>query len=154
MLRLLVLTSVALVQMLLCRTECRAQYFIQPVPSQASQSLARPGVAPAHEKQSWTWVHVGVAVQVAGNLVDCASSWKQPEGNSLLAQSSGAYQGKFYTGALASKSAVSAGLVAASYAIGKKWPKARKFVGIFNVGVGGAFAAAGVSNLVRNPAFH
>src|ERR1035437_2360335 len=52
---------------------------------------------------------------------------------------------------LSGRAAFSAGLAAASYVIGWKWPKARKLVGIFNMTVGSGFAAAAIGNTIRNP---
>jgi hypothetical protein len=103
--------------------------------------------------QSWRWVHAGIALQLAGNLGDVATSWKQPEGNSWLCESRGQYAGTFYRSAAVKKSLVSVVLVAASYAIAIKWPKARRFVGAFNLAIGASFAAAAVNNLVQNPNF-
>jgi hypothetical protein len=100
---------------------------------------------------SWLWVHTGVAMQVAGSFGDWATSWKQPEGNQWLAQSGGQYAGRFYRTGTANKVAVSAGLAAVSYAVAWKWPKTRKYVGVFNMSVGAGFGAAAISNVVRNP---
>ena len=110
---------------------------------------AEPGKAP--RSAAWLWVHTGVAVQVAGNVADWATSWKQPEGNQWLAQSGGPYAGKFYSSATVRKAALSAGLAVVSYAVAWKWPRARKYVGIFNMTVGVGFGAAAVSNVIRNP---
>jgi hypothetical protein len=100
---------------------------------------------------SWQWVHTGVAMQVAGSFGDWATSWKQPEGNRLMAESGGRYAGTFYRSGTATKAGLSAGLAALSYAVAWKWPKTRKFVGAFNMAVGAGFGFAAVSNVVRNP---
>ena len=100
---------------------------------------------------SWQWVHAGVALQAAGSFGDWATSWKQPEGNSLLAESGGRYAGRFYRSGTVQKAAFSGGLALVSYAVAWKWPKTRKFVGIFNMTVGAGFGAAAVSNVIRNP---
>ena len=100
---------------------------------------------------SWLWVHTGVAMQVAGSFGDWATSWKQPEGNQWLAQSNGPYAGRFYRTGTVNKLALGAGLAAVSYAIAWKWPKARKYVGVFNIAVGAGFGSAAISNVVRNP---
>jgi hypothetical protein len=118
--------------------------FAAPVEHVAS-STAKP--------QSWWWVHAGVAFQVAGNLADMATSWKQPEGNSWLAQSNGPFVGKFYTSGAAKKSLLAGCIVSASYAIAYKWPKARRLVGVFNMILGAGFTAAAVNNLAQNPNF-
>lgn len=100
---------------------------------------------------SMLWVHSGVAMQLAGSFADWATSWKQPEGNQLLAQSGGQYAGRFYRTGTVNKIGLSVGLAAVSYAVACKWPKMRKYVGIFNMSVGAGFGAAAVSNVVRNP---
>ena len=105
----------------------------------------------ASPSPSWLWVHTGVAMQVAGSFSDWATSWKQPEGNQLLAEPGGQYKGRFYRTGTVNKVALSAGLAAVSYAIAWKWPKARKYVGVFNMSVGAGFGSAAISNVVRNP---
>jgi hypothetical protein len=105
----------------------------------------------ASNPPSWLWVHTGVAMQVAGSFADWATSWKQPEGNQLLAESGGQYAGRFYRTGTVNKVALSAGLAAVSYAVACKWPKMRKYVGVFNMSVGAGYGAAAVSNVVRNP---
>ena len=125
-----------------------AQEFLSPGPSYASSLRAAPETSPS---PSLLWVHAGVAMQVAGSFADWATSWKQPEGNSLMAEPGGQYAGRFYRTGTANKVAVSAGLAAVSYAIAWKWPKARRYVGVFNMSVGAGFGAAAISNTVRNP---
>src|ERR1017187_7042216 len=56
---------------------------------------------------SWLWVHTGVAMQVAGSFGDWATSWKQPEGNQLLAEPGGQYKGRFYRTGTVNKVALS-----------------------------------------------
>ena len=126
----------------------RAQEFVSPASSVRS---AAPSWKEGSHSGSWLWIHTGVAVQVAGSFADWATSWKQPEGNQWLAQSGGQYAGKFYRSGTVEKAALSGGLAVVSYAIGWKWPKARKYVGVFNIAVGGGFGAAAVSNVARNP---
>ena len=100
---------------------------------------------------SWWWVTSGVTMQAAGSFADWATSWKQPEGNSLLADSSGNYAGKFYRTGTLRKGLLSGGIALASYAIAWKFPKTRKFVGMFNMSVGAGFAAAAFRNIADNP---
>jgi hypothetical protein len=100
---------------------------------------------------SWQWVHTGVALQVAGSFGDWATSWKQPEGNGLLAETGGRYAGTFYRSGTVQKAAFSGGLALLSYAVAWKWPRARKYVGVFNMTVGAGYGAAAVSNVIRNP---
>src|SRR5262245_30710572 len=100
---------------------------------------------------SWLWVNCGVATQVAGSFADWATSWKQPERNQLLAESSGPYQGRFYRQGTIRKIGLSAGVAAVSYMIALKWPKTRKYVGIFNMSFGAGYGAAAISNVIRNP---
>jgi len=119
--------------------------------SKSAAAIATPAVAPPDKSQAWRWVHAGVALQVAGNLADVATSWKQPEGNSWLTQSSGPYAGKFYTSGALKKTLLSVCLASASYAIAYKWPKTRRLVGIFNMTVGAGFAAEAANNLAQNP---
>jgi len=109
--------------------------------------------APRHASgtPSWAWVHIGVAMQVAGNMGDWATSWKQPEGNRWLAQPDGPYAGTLYRSGTVHKAALSAGLAVASYTVAWKWPKTRKYIGVFNMTAGASFGAAAVSNAVRNP---
>jgi hypothetical protein len=97
------------------------------------------------------WVTAGVTMQAAGSFADWATSWKQPEGNSMLATSSGTYAGKFYRTGTARKGMLTGGLALVSYAIAWKFPKTRKFVGMFNMSVGAGYAAAAFSNIANNP---
>ncbi len=90
-------------------------------------------------------------MQVAGNFADWATSWKQPEGNSLLAQSSGTYTGRFYRTGTVRKGLLSGGVALLSYAVAWKFPKTRKFVGVFNMSMGAAFSAAALENIRENP---
>lgn len=126
----------------------------------SAQDFVSPGTSfvrsapPATERSgsgSWLWVHAGIAVQVAGSFADWATSWKQPEGNQWLAESGGPYAGKFYRSGLTQKAGLTAGIAVVSYAVAWKWPKARKYVGIFNMAAGAGFAGAAISNVVRNP---
>jgi hypothetical protein len=126
----------------------RAQELVSPVSRYVGSATAPKDVSGA---TSWHWVHAGTALQVAGSFGDWATSWKQPEGNGLLAEGSGAYAGRFYRRGTANKVAFSAGLAAVSYAVAWKWPKARRYVGIFNMTVGAGFGAAAISNVIRNP---
>ena len=119
--------------------------------SEPPSAIVTPALASPAKPQAWWWVHAGVALQVAGNLADVATSWKQPEGNSWLAQSSGPYAGKFYTSGALKKTLLSVCLASASYAIAYKWPKTRRLVGIFNMTVGAGFAAEAANNLAQNP---
>jgi hypothetical protein len=130
---------------------CRAghaQELLSPGTSYGTSLRTTPEASPS---PSWLWVHTGVAMQVAGSFADWATSWKQPEGNQLLAQPSGPYAGRFYRSGTANKVAISGGLVVVSYAIAWKWPKTRKYVGVFNMAVGAGFGSAAISNVARNP---
>ena len=100
------------------------------------RSVAAPREASG--SASWQWVHTGVAVQVAGSFGDWATRWKQPEGNSWMAEPGGRYGGTFYRSGTVHKATLSAGLAAVSYAVAWKWPKTRKYVGIFNIAYSGA----------------
>jgi hypothetical protein len=104
----------------------------------------------SHQDSMW-WVTSGVTMQVAGSFADWATSWKQPEGNSLLAQPSGEYSGRFYRTGTARKGLLSGGIALVSYAIAWKFPKTRKFVGVFNMSVGAGFAVAAFRNAENNP---
>ena len=128
----------------------RAQELFAPAPSYVS-GLRTSAETSASPSPSWLWVHTGVATQVAGSFADWATSWKQPEGNQLLAESGGQYAGRFYRTGTVNKVALSAGLAVVSYAIAWKFPRTRKFVGVFNMSVGAGYGAAAVSNVVRNP---
>ena len=125
-----------------------AQEFLSPGASYVS-NLRTTREAPS--APSLLWVHAGVAMQVAGSFADWATSWKQPEGNQLLTQSSGPYAGRFYRPGTVNKVALSGGLAVVSYAIAWRWPKARKYVGVFNMSVGAGFGSAAISNVIRNP---
>jgi len=92
------------------------------------------------------WVHAGVAIQVAASAADWATSWKKPEANQWLAEPGGAYQGTFYRAGAARKAGLSAGLAVASYVLAWKWPRARRYIGIFNMSIGAGYGAAAVSN--------
>jgi hypothetical protein len=124
---------------------CRAQSSILPA-ARSSDALVTRGAEP-----SWMWVHAGVAMQVAGSAADWATSWKQPEANPWLAEPGGAYQGTFYHAGTVRKAGLSAGLAAASYVLAWKWPKARRYIGIFNMSIGAGYGAAAVSNTLRGP---
>jgi hypothetical protein len=86
-----------------------------------------------------------------GNSLDWAISWKQPEGNSLLAQTGGQYSGDLYRTGTHRKIAVAGGLALVSYALGWKWPKLRKYVGIFDMVSGATWTGVAFSNVARNP---
>jgi len=116
-----------------------------------TRETSRETTREASSSPSWLWVHTGVAVQVAGSFADWATSWKQPEGNQLLAESSGPYAGRFYRSGTAAKVGLSAGLAVVSYAIAWKWPKVRKYVGVFNMSVGAGFSSAAINNVRTNP---
>jgi hypothetical protein len=90
-------------------------------------------------------------MQVAGSFADAATSWKQPEGNSMLADSSGPYAGRFYRAGAMRKGLLAGGIALASIAIAKKFPRARKFVGVFNMTIGAGYAAAAFRNTQVNP---
>lgn len=100
---------------------------------------------------SLLWVHAGVTAQLAGTFADWATSWKQPEGNFLLRDSGGQYERRFYRTGTAVKFGLAGGVAAASYVIGWKFPKARRYVGIFNFGMGGGFAVQALRNIANNP---
>ncbi len=100
---------------------------------------------------SWWWVTSGVTMQMAGSFGDWATSWKQPEGNQLLADSSGAYAGRFYRTGTVRKGLLSGGMALVSYVVAWRFPRARKFVGVFNMSVGAGYAAAAVRNIEENP---
>jgi hypothetical protein len=102
---------------------------------------------------SWWWVTGGVTVQVAGSFADWATSWKQPEGNPMLADSSGPYAGRFYRSGTIRKGLLTGGMALVSFAIAKRFPKARKFVGLFNMSVGAGYAAEAFRNTQVNPYF-
>jgi hypothetical protein len=126
----------------------RAQEFVSPGAGYGSSLKTTRDSSPS---PSWLWVNSGVATQVAGSFADWATSWKQPEGNQLLAQPDGPYAGRFYRTGTVNKVAFSAGLAALSYVVAWKWPHSRKYVGVFNMAVGAGFGAAAISNVVRNP---
>ena len=135
---------------------CRAQSnsYVQPSSgSQPNSSLASSysRVNEHSHPDSWWWVTSGVTMQVAGSFADWATSWKQPEGNSLLAQSSGTYAGRFYRTGTARKGLFAGGIALVSYAVAWKFPKTRKLVGIFNMSVGAGLAAAALRNIEDNP---
>jgi hypothetical protein len=90
-------------------------------------------------------------MQVAGSFADWATSWKQPEGDAMLAQSSGTYAGRFYRTGAMRKGALTGGIALLSYAVAWKFPKTRKFVGIFNFSLGAGYAAEAVRNAEVNP---
>jgi hypothetical protein len=124
----------------------------QELPSPVSRFVGtKSSPKDASGATSWHWVHAGVALQVAGSFGDWATSWKQPEGNGFLADSSGRYAGRFYRTGTARKAAFSGGLAAMSYVVAWKWPKTRKYLGVFNMTVGAGFGAAAISNVIRNP---
>lgn len=129
----------------LAQVPCRAQLssYVQPSSYSQASSTSHP--------DSWWWVTSGVTVQVAGSFADWATSWKQPEGNSLLAQSSGAYTGRFYRTGTMRKGLLSGGIAVVSFAVAKKFPRTRRFVGIFNMSMGAAFSSAALTNIKENP---
>jgi hypothetical protein len=106
---------------------------------------------PYSHPDSWWWVTSGVTMQLAGSFADAATSWKQPEGNSMLADSSGPYAGRFYRAGAMRKGLLAGGIALASIAIAKKFPRTRKFVGVFNMTIGAGYAAAAFRNTQVNP---
>ena len=68
-----------------------------------------------------------------------------------MAEPGGRYGGTFYRSGTVHKAGLSAGLAVVSYAVAWKWPKARKYIGVFNMAVGAGYGAAAVSNVIRNP---
>jgi hypothetical protein len=116
----------------------------------SSVAPVQPTVSLQKSDSLW-WVHAGVTAQLAGTFADWATSWKQPEGNSLLAQSGGEYAGRFYRSGTAIKFGIAAGVTAVSYVVACKWPKTRKYVGIFNLAMGAGFSAQAFRNVAENP---
>jgi hypothetical protein len=116
----------------------------------SSVSAAQPANS-LHKADSLWWVNAGVTAQLAGTFADWATSWKQPEGNSLLAQSGGEYSGRFYRTGTAIKFGIAAGVTAVSYVVACKWPKTRKYVGIFNLAMSAGFSAQAFRNVAENP---
>lgn len=114
-----------------------------------AQDLSLPEKDP-----SWKWVHIGIAVQAAGNAADIATSWKQPERTSWLAEKSGPYQDRFYWRGAARKTVLTGAISGLSYVVASRWPRTRKYVGWLNLGLGGVWSSVAVSNYLRNPAFH
>lgn len=121
-----------------------------PVIPTSSIAVAQPAISLNKVDSLW-WVHSGVTAQLAGTFADWATSWKQPEGNSLLSQSGGEYSGRFYRTGTAIKFGIAAGVTAVSYVVACKWPKTRKYVGIFNLAMGAGFAAQAFRNVATNP---
>jgi hypothetical protein len=116
----------------------------------AACSAQTAGTIPS-SNPSWNWINAGVAVQTLGNSLDWATSWKQPEANSFLAQAGGPYAGDLYRTGTPRKFGIGAGVTAASYLVGWKWPRTRKAVGILNLVLGGVWTGAALSNVARNP---
>jgi len=130
--------------------------FVTGAPSRAQQTAGfsaglAASPAPRGSDTSWLWVHSGVAMQAAGSFADWATSWKQPEGNQFLAEPLGPYQGRFYREGTVRKAALSAGIAAVSYVVAWKWPRARKFIGMFNMTVGLGYGATAIRNVATNP---
>jgi hypothetical protein len=99
---------------------------------------------------SWKWVHAGVAAQWAGNVADIKSSWGHPEKNGWLA----ANNGRFTAEGAGKKIAVGAGITAVSYFVAKKWPRTRKYVGVFNFSVGVTWGQQAVRNWRMPDGYH
>ena len=116
----------------------------------SSVAPVQPAIFPQKTDSLW-WVHAGITAQLAGTFADWATSWKQPEGNSLLVQSSGEYSGRFYRSGTAIKFGIAAGVTAVSYVVACKWPKTRRYVGIFNLAMGAGFSAQAFRNVAENP---
>jgi hypothetical protein len=143
------MTSLRTIALLLaaCLAVGAQQY--PPTPSVAAGWTVSGGTTST--PPTWSWVNVGVAAEVMGNSLDWATSWKQPEGNQLLAQQSGNYTGELYRTGTNRKIAVAGSLAIVSYAIGWKWPKLRKYVGIFDMVSGATWTGVAFSNVARNP---
>jgi hypothetical protein len=122
-------------------------WFLMFIGTAAAQA---PNVQPS-PNPTWNWINAGVGIQVLGNSLDWATSWKQPEANSLLANTSGQYTGQLYRTGSYRKAGVSGGLTVVSYLVGWKWPRTRKWVGILNMSLGGMWAGIAFSNVARNP---
>ena len=97
------------------------------------------------------WVIMPVVANIAGNSFDALSSWKQPEANKFLAQTSGTYRNKFYRDSLGKKAALVGGVAAVSLAVGYKWPRTRRFLGVVNGAYGVTYTGVAISNIARNP---
>ena len=145
-------TSVAaLAVVVFAGVPCRAQLSSYVQPNSYVQPSSNSHLNSYSHPDSWWCVTSGVTMQVAGSFADWATSWKQPEGNSLLAQSSGTYAGRFYRTGTARKGLLSGGIALVSYAVAWKFPKTRKYVGMFNMSAGAGFAAAALRNIEVNP---
>ena len=94
---------------------CDAGHAQELAASEMGYARSVGGSRKAPGSGSWQWVHAGVALQVAGSFGDWATSWKQPEGNQLLAEPGGRYSGTFYRSGTVYKAGISAGLAAVSY---------------------------------------
>ena len=115
-------------------------------PGTLAEKLASP--EPASYGQ---WVVMPVVVNIAGNSFDALSSWKQPESNKFLMEKSGPYQNKFYRNSLQKKALMVGSVAAISLAVGYKWPRTRRFLGLLNGSFGVTFTGVAISNIVRNP---
>jgi hypothetical protein len=98
-------------------------------------------------KDSMRWVYAGLAVQLAGNAADIATSYRQPEATAWLAT-----DGRFQAKGLGIKISLSGGVSAATLLVSRKWPSLRKYAFAFNSALGAGWAGTAVHNLVLNPA--
>jgi len=109
-------------------------------PPQAAPETSPPIVAVVH----------AVSPCSAGSFADWATSWKQPEGNQLLTQSSVRTPAGFYRTGTVNKVALSAAR-RRQLRHRMEMAQGRKYVGVFNMSVGAGFGSAAISNVIRNP---
>ena len=114
-------------------------------------SLASMGTETSHARRdNWRWTNFGVAVLWAGTAADVVTSWKHPESSSWLQQDSGTQAGIFATTGLERKLALTTALTVATYLAARKKPKLRKYIGYFNLAIGGSQIAVAARNAQRD----
>jgi hypothetical protein len=92
---------------------------------------------------SWYWVHAGVAAHAVGSAADGYSSWGGYESNRILRGS----DGRFGRGAVGAKAVEFSLGTAASYLVGKRWPRLRRAIGIANISVGAMYGLVAIHNV-------
>ena len=99
-------------------------------------------------KRQAKWLHVATGAHLTMALADGLSSWKQPEGNALLATN-----GRFQERGAQRMGLISVGIVAASYTIGHFRPGWKKHLAVFNLSMAGVHGGVTAYNLRTNPHF-
>ena len=109
-------------------------------------------LSPPNKNKTMGSVGMAIGVHLTGHLIDGLTSWKQPEGNPLLATKTGPQAGHFYREGVNRKMLMGGSAAVLTLILAKKYPKLRPVLVWANVGAGVGFATVGgLGNIIRNP---